>query len=120
MLTAFLFLLAEEAVEVEGQLLLANAERVAQALEILGTPLIADLKAAGHDARKIQQALDPIVDLEVTVGGGVRRGKGPAVLQQACYAPLLLKVLNPKGSKGELRVTSPQAGPVYAGVAELS
>src|SRR6185503_9621767 len=54
-LAALLFLL-QDPVEVEGQPLAANAERVQQALDFLGAPLSAEvqaaLKAAGKDAKK--------------------------------------------------------------------
>src|SRR5205807_2704877 len=43
-----------------------------------------------------------------------------ALLRQAGYTPHLIRVVNGKGSKSALRVASPQSGPVYAGVAELS
>ncbi len=109
----------QELVEVEGQPLAANAERVLQALEILGHPAAVDLKSAGRDARKIQQALDPFVVLEYEVGGAAK-ARRPALLQQAGYTPVLIKILNPSGSTKELGITSPQSGPVYAGVAELS
>ena len=120
MLAVTLALLAfQDLVEVEGQPLAANAERVLQALEILGHPAAVDLKTAGRDARKIQQALDPLVVLEVTVGGEAK-ARRPALLQQAGHTPVLIKVLNPSGSTKELRISSPRSGPVYAGVAELS
>ena len=45
----------------------------------------------------------------------VARGPAPAVLQQAGYTPVLVKVVNESGGTQRLRIGSPQAGPVYAG-----
>ena len=84
-------LLLQEPLEVEGQPLSANVERLQQALEFFGAPLPAPvreaLKTAGQDARKLQQALDPQCTLLVSVNPESRvkvgRGKGPAILQQS-------------------------------------
>ncbi len=117
-------LLTQEIVEVEGQPLAANVDRLGQALEILGHPLPDEvkraLKAAGQDAKRVQETLDPLVFLVVTPGAKTVRGRGPAAIQQAGYTPLVVKVVNPAGATTSLKVSSPQAGPVYAGVAELS
>lgn len=62
-------------VEVEGQPLAANAERLMQALEFLGAPLPAEVREAmssaskERDARKLQEALDPHVLCTVTRNG---------------------------------------------------
>jgi predicted TIM-barrel fold metal-dependent hydrolase len=116
--------LAQEAVEVEGQPLAANARRVLEALEYLGRPLAAAaaVREAGNDARRVQQELDPHVVFHVTLGaaGKASVGRGTPALQQAGWTPVLVKVVNEAGSTKALEVSSPQAGPVYGGVAELS
>lgn len=119
-----------EPIEVEGQPLASNVARLMQALEVLGTPLPGDtrsaLEAAGRirDARKIQQLLDPQVLFAVHLNPEVRvkvmRGQAPAILQQSGFTPVLVKVVNESTSTLPLRITSPQSGPVYAGVAKLS
>jgi hypothetical protein len=122
-LVAAVMLLAQEPVEVEGQPLAANVERLAEALEVLGTPLPAGLrdalKAAGRDGRKIQQALDPRVLLVVSINPESRvkvaRGAAEARLQQAGWTPILVKVVNDSPVKATLRISSPQSGPVYSG-----
>ncbi len=112
-------LLALLAQEVEGQPLAANAARVVQAFEALGMPLdVPALDAAGHDPGKIQAALDPLTSFRATLGGAVEAS--PLRLQQAGWTPLLAKILNPKAVREPLPFGSPQSGPVYAGVAELS
>jgi len=119
-----------ELVAVEGQPLASNVERLIQALELLGTPLPVEtrtaLQASGRarDARKIQQLLDRHVLLAVHLNPEVRvkvtRGPAPAILQQSGFTPFLVKVVNESTSTLPLRITSPQSGPVYAGVAKLS
>jgi len=117
-------------VVVEAQPLAANIERLDQALDYLGTPMAADLRAdlkrAGQarDGRRLQELLDSRVLLGVQINPESRvklvRGPAPAELQQAGYTPVLLKVVNEGGVTGRLRIGSPQAGPVYAGMSELS
>jgi hypothetical protein len=112
-------------VEVEGQPLAANANRLLQALEFLGAPLAADttkaLQAAimAKDARKIQELLDPNVLVVVTLNPESRvkaaRGPATATLQQSGFTPILLKVVNDSTVKKTLRMSSPQAGAIYAG-----
>src|SRR6188474_1165118 len=104
--------------DVEGQPLAANTARVVQAFDLLGAPLAVDLAAAGEDPRKIQAALDPRTSFRVTLGGAAEAS--PLKLQQAGWTPLLVKVVNPKGVREPLGVSSPRSGPVYAGVAALS
>jgi hypothetical protein len=116
----------QDPVEVEGQPLAAQVERVAQALDLLGhafpAPTARALKEAGRDARRLQLALQSQVLLELTLGDSpaLERGRAPAVLQQAGFTPHLIRIINEKGSTGPWRLTSPQSGPLYAGVAELS
>src|SRR5947207_3165364 len=117
-------------VSVEGQPLAAVVQRVVEALDHLGAPLSAqtrrELAAAGQarDMRKLQELLDPHVLLVVHINPEARvkvaGGPAPARLQQAGYAPVLVKVINESGGTQRLRIGSPQAGPVYAGVAKLS
>ncbi len=119
-----------EPVEVEGQPLASNVQRLVQALEFLGAPLPIEmtnaLQAAGRarDAHKIQQLLDRqvlfVVRLNPEVRVKVTRGPAPAVLQQSGFTPFLVKVVNESTATQPLRITSPQSGPVYAGVAKLS
>lgn len=119
-----------EPVAVEGQPLAANVQRVVEALEFLGAPLTRDkqvaLAAAGQarDAAKLQQSLDSQVLFVVNINPEARvkvaRGPAAARLQQAGWTPVLVKVVNESGGTQRLRVRSPQAGPVYAGVAKLS
>jgi hypothetical protein len=114
---------ALEPVEVEGQPLAANVERLRQALDFLGAPLpegvAAALKAAVEDGKKIQQALDPLALVVVNINPESRvkvaRGPAEAVLQQAGYTPVLVKIVNDSPVKSALRISSPQAGPLYSG-----
>jgi len=115
---------------VEAQPLAANVQRVVDALEYLGAPLPPDLRAklakAGQarDAATLQRLLDAYVLLAVHINPETRvkvaRGAAPAVLQQAGYTPVLVKVVNESRATPRLRIGSPQAGPVYAGMSRLS
>jgi EF hand domain-containing protein len=117
-------------VTVEGQPLAANIERLDQALEYLGSPPPAELRAAlkragqARDARRLQELLDPRVLLVVQINPEARvkllRGPRQADIQQAGYTPVLVKVVNESGGTGRLHIGSPQSGPVYAGMSELS
>ena len=123
---AALLVLLQDPVDVEGQPLAVQVERLVQGFDHLGHALPPDLqrslREAGTDARKIQELLRPRVFLDVSLGepATARRGEAPARLQQSGFMPLLVRVLNPKGATSALRVGSPQSGPVYAGVAPLS
>ena len=115
---------------VDAQPLAANILRVIDALDSLGSPLPTDLRsplsAAGQvrDASRLQALLDPRVLLVVHINPEMRvkvtRGLAPAVLQQAGYTPVLVKVVNESTGTPRLRIGSPQAGPVYAGMSRLS
>jgi hypothetical protein len=119
-----------EIVAVEGQPLAANVQRVRQAFDYLGVPLAAALQtslaaaAREHDATELQQLLDPLVLCVVDINpeGRVKAARGPAkaILQQAGYTPVLLKIINQGDSLARLRLTSPQAGPSYAGASKGS
>jgi len=119
-----------EAVEVEGQPLASNVQRVIQAMEFLGAPLPIETTNAlqsatrARDARRIQQLLDGQVLLFVKLNPEARvkvtRGRAPAVLRQGGFTPFLVKVINESAVTQPLQIASPQSGPVYAGVAKLS
>jgi len=121
---------AATSAQVAGQPLAANVDRIAQALEALGAPLSRDVRGAlgragqSRDATAIQRLLDPHVLLDVHINPESRvkvtRGTASAVLQQAGYTPVLVKVVNEGGVTARLRIGSPQAGPVYAGMSQLS
>jgi len=114
--------------EVEGQPLAANARRLMQALEFLGTPLPDETRAklqdaiSKQDADAVQAALDPqmlcIVDINPESRVKAQRGPVQAVVQQAGYTPVLVKVINQAASVAKLHLSSTQAGPSYAGVAK--
>ncbi len=117
-------------VAVEAQPLGANIQRLVEALDYLGAPLPAALRAeltsAGQarDATKLQELLDAHVLLAVHINPEARvkvtRGPAPALLQQAGYTPVIVKVLNESRGTQRLRIGSPQSGPVYAGMSKLS
>jgi hypothetical protein len=97
---------------------------------MVGAPLAAETAAAvkkareAGDARGIQRVLDRhvllVVELNPEERVKVRRGPAPGVLQQAGFTPVLIKVINESTATRPLRLSSPQSGPVYAGVARLS
>jgi hypothetical protein len=117
-------------VAVEPQPLASNAHRVLQTLAALGHELPEPTTAAiaravkELDAASIQQLLDAQALALVTINPeervSVKRGPATARLQQAGYLPVIVKVINHGTSTSRLHVSSPQAGPVYAGTAELS
>lgn len=119
-----------QTVPVDGQPLAANIDRLISALEYLGAPLPNETRdqlfqAGQHrDAKKLQALLDPQVLVVVNINPEARvkavRGAAPAVVQQAGYTPVIIKVVNESRGNQSLRIESPQAGPVYAGVAKLS
>jgi hypothetical protein len=121
---------ASPSAEVEGQPLAANIQRLVEAFEYLGSPLPAELRsriaraAKAQDATLLQQLVDPQVLLTVHVNPEARvrveRGAAPAMLQQAGYTPVAIKIFNDSGGTQRLRIGSPQAGPVYAGMTELA
>ena len=85
-----------------------------------------DLTAAARarDADRLQQLLDDRVLLVVHINPETRvkvaRGPAAAVLQQAGYTPAIVKILNESRGTPRLRIGSPQAGPVYAGMTRLA
>ena len=112
---------------VDGQPLGANVARLMEALEFLGRPLDENLKTLldqairVRDADRIQQLLDPEVLVEVSLNPEVRvkaaRGPDEGVLQQGGFTPVIIKVVNESTVTRQLRILSPQAGPVYSGPA---
>src|SRR5262245_26723991 len=119
-----------EPVKVEGQPLAANLTRLIQALESLGAPLPRETAetlaeaARARDAARLQETIDPHVLLVVSLNPEsrvkVQRGPARAELQQAGFTPVVVKIVNESTVTKRLRIVSPQSGPVYAGVAELS
>ncbi|AMV22927.1 EF hand [Gemmata sp. SH-PL17] len=111
--------------DVEGQPLAANAERLVKALDFLGASLPEEAgkqlaKAIENkDAKKVQEVLDKRVLFAITINPEARlkvaKGPGDAILQQAGWTPVLVKVMNDSTVKKQLRVMSAQAGPVYSG-----
>src|SRR5262249_33961642 len=61
-----------------------------------------------------------IVELNPESRVKVRRGPEKAMLQQGGYVPVIVKVVNLSTVTKELRISSPQAGQVYAGMTPLS
>ena len=110
---------------VEGQPLAAQVKRALEALDFLGAPLPAGVvdklqkACAERDARSIQAILDEQILVEVNISPEarvkVKRGRAEAVLQQHGYVPYLVKVVNESSVTKPLKVSSPQAGPVYSG-----
>ena len=124
------FLAAEvpKVTEVDGQPVGANAERLLQALEILGHPLPGEVRdgiveaARKRDVKALQELLDPQVLFVVSINPELRvkvaRGPAAAVLHQSGFTPVLVKVMNDGKVSQRLSIESPQAGAVYAGAAE--
>lgn len=115
-------------VEVEGQPLAANALRIMQALDFLGRPLADELRTklqtaiTARDSAGVQTTLDAqvlcVVDISPESRVKAQRGPAAAQGQQAGYTPVLIKVINHATSVARLQISSPQAGPSYAGVAK--
>jgi hypothetical protein len=113
---------------VDGQPLAANASRLLDTLEYLGHPLPKEtelqLRAAikAENADDVQLLFDQQVLFAVSINPELRvkvaRGPGDSVVQQAGYTPVLVKVINDATVTRRLRISSPQAGPVYAGTVE--
>lgn len=117
-------------VSVTAQPLASNVRRVIQTLDAMGQPMPRALQAEiatameSGDSVDIQRVLDAQVLAVVAINPeervSVSRGPLKATIQQAGHQPRLIKVINRSTSTSRLRVTSPQAGPVYAGTAKLS
>ncbi|MEM7010442.1 MAG: CehA/McbA family metallohydrolase [Verrucomicrobiota bacterium] len=125
------FSAAAEPVEVEAQPLGANVRRLMEALDFLGaSPFSADeeqtLREAieTRDADALQRALDAHVLLEIHINPESRvkatRGSAKAELQQDGFTPVIVRIHNQASVTAPLRITSPQAGKVYAGASQGS
>ncbi len=113
--------------EVEIQPLKAQARRLVAALEFLGEPLTSESKSqldealgmsdAAAAAKAIQQALDARVLVAIDINAEsrvhVERGPATATLTQNGWTVFLVKVQNDAGVTAGLRVSSPQAAPVF-------
>ncbi len=111
---------------VEFQPFAAQVRRVAEALEGLGQPLPPEVSrrieraiAAGDAAaaRKIQEALDPLCLIGVSINPESRvkavQGPAPARLVQHGWRVFPVKVHNEAGVTAELVAQSPNAAPLY-------
>ena len=119
-------------VEVEAQPLGANVARLISALDFLGANPLSpgDLSALNEaiskrDAKAIQRVLHSHTLLNVHLNpesrvkvahGGIEK----PTLQQGGYTPFIIRIENHASVTAPLRIGSPQAGKVYAGVSELS
>lgn len=115
------------ATNVEAQPLLAQARRVAESLEMLGQPLSAGertkLAKLGETTdpaaiiKGIQELFDPhcLIGVQINPESRVKATAGPAAaeLVQQGWRVFLVKVYNEAGVTAELKVTSPNAAPVY-------
>ena len=95
----------------DEQPLAANIERLHRAFEILGAPL---------NEREIDTQVAFVVTINPEGRVKVERGNSKPSMQQAGYTPVLIKVINQAAVTKELRMVSPQAGTVYAGMSDLS
>jgi hypothetical protein len=112
---------------VDAQPLAAQAERVVQALELVGTPLSKQQKAAfdaainDADAKKsvegIQRVLDPLclALVDINPEGRVKAFAGPAPkeLQELGWRVFLVKVHNQADLTAPLACSSPQADKLH-------
>lgn len=109
--------------DVERQPLVAQVQRVVEALDYLGAPLRATDRSALDAALKdmdparsieaIQKVLDSycLVGVELTSEREITAAAGPAKpdLVEQGWTQFLVKVHNPQGLKGDLRAVSPNA-----------
>lgn len=113
----------------DGQPLAANIQRLITALESLGTPVDQSIHnhllqaIAAEDNSALQTMMDPLALLAIEINPELRvkvkRGPGDPVLQQAGYTPIIVKVINDATLLcNTLNISSPQAGPMYAGASE--
>jgi hypothetical protein len=115
--------------DVEWQPLSAQVKRVAQALELVGAPLEAAQRTAldaalanpnaSEAVQQVQEVLDPLCLALVTINPESRvkgaPGPAPRKLIQQGWRVFLVKVVNEGGVTAELKVTSPNAAPLYKG-----
>jgi hypothetical protein len=102
---------------------------VAQALELVGAPLEAAQRTAldaalanpnaSEAVQQVQEVLDPLCLALVTINPESRvkgaPGPAPRKLIQQGWRVFLVKVVNEGGVTAELKVTSPNAAPLYKG-----
>jgi hypothetical protein len=122
------FIIRTFAADDSSQPLVANAQRIVTTLESIGHPLSETADRSLRDAiqtrdgGKIETILDEqalfIVDINPELRVKVARGSAKAILQQAGFTPFLVKVNNHATASQRLNISSPQAGPVYAGAAQ--
>ena len=114
--------------EVDRQPLLAQAHRLVDAFERLGSPLedgvratLRELDSLGNDAavtRGVEAILDPLCVMAVGVAKdgpptvSVRDGAEPVALVEQGWRTVLVKVVNAAELRARLRVGSPQARPL--------
>lgn len=112
---------------VEAQPLRAQADRVAQALEVVGAPLNEEQRAAlanaanaatpDEAAAQIQQVFDPLCIAVVSINPESRvkvaSGPAPKKLMQQGWRAFLVKVVNEAGVTAKMRVSSPNAAPLF-------
>ncbi|MBI2803491.1 MAG: EF-hand domain-containing protein [Planctomycetes bacterium] len=113
-----------QTIDVEGQPLGENARRLIKALEYIGAPVTeefaasVEMAAKKQDAESLQKLLDPHVLLHAQLSPEarvkVKRGAAAARLQQGGYTPILIKVHNESTVTKPLRISSPQAMPIFS------
>ena len=104
--------------DVDAQPLVANVDRLLQALDILGAPVLSGIRQsiaeARSDAGRLQEVLDTNVLLVVSINPELRvkaaRGPVAAHIHQSGFTPALVKVLNDAKTSLRLNIESPQAG----------
>lgn len=114
-------------VTVENQPFAAAAKRLVLALDSIGSPLsdkdkaaisaAVELQDAAESNRRIQQTLDRlcVVGVHINPESRVKIQEGPAAkeLIQQGWRTFLVKVHNEAGITAKLRVSSPNAKPIY-------
>lgn len=113
--------------DVEAQPFFAQAKRVVETLTLQGSPLTPEQQQAFEKAltaaepstgvAAVQELLDPLCLAAVTINpeSRVKVAEGPAAktLAQQGWRVFLVKVINEAGVTAALRVTSPNAAPLY-------
>ena len=112
---------------VELQPLAAQALRLVETMDYLGVPFdpadqailrqAAEARNSAQDIVSIQKVLDKyaLIDVRIDAESRVKvdRGPAPAELVEQGWRPFLVKVRNEANVTAQLRVESPNAGPVY-------
>ena len=118
--------------DVDAQPLAAQAKRIIDALDYLGRPLPDKAKKAIREAAKekdakkavraIQETLDPycLVGVNINPESRVKVKRGPAAadLVEGGWRQFLIKVHNQAGVTARLKLTSPNAKPVFKFIPE--